>query len=198
MIGSVICTISITSICQPTYYMLMGICVRCLANCSVCLGPVSCSQCIQGFYLVNGISCLPCGANCQKCNGTTQCQTCTLGYYPVNNSNACAQCTGTGNIIYSVSNASCMACPNYCYSCDSQVCYYCIQGFYLSSDSTACLPGGSILCTQSSGASYIACRVDLYGCQSYSYQQYDTSSGTSVPTDVCMPRSFTSTSQINY
>lgn len=38
----------------------------------------------------------------------------------------------------------------------------------------------------------------MYGCRSYSYQQYDTSSGTAVPVDVCLPRAFTSTSQFNY
>lgn len=198
VVGGAICTVSITSSCQPTYFMLSGICARCLANCSICTGPTTCNECIEGYYLVNSTVCTPCGSNCIACNSSSQCQSCTIGYYPVSGSNSCAKCAGSGNIIYSVASVSCISCPQNCESCDSQICYYCSTGYYLSNDSTSCLSGGSILCRQSTGPTYTSCKVDMLGCASYSRQQYDTSTGSQVPVDVCLPASFSTTSQFNY
>lgn len=111
---------------------------------------------------------------------------------------ACSKCNGTGNMIYSTATGQCIQCPSYCDSCDSTMCYYCKEGYYLSNDSTSCLQGGSLLCRQSTGPEYTNCKVDLYGCQSFSVQQHDTSSGFISPLDVCLPKVFTSTSQFVY
>lgn len=62
----------------------------------------------------------------------------------------------------------------------------------------SCTQGGSILCYQSKGEGYTQCQVDINGCPSNTNQQYDTSSGTSVPTSVCLPKSYTSESQFIY
>lgn len=153
-VGAATCTISITSHCQSTYYMLAGICARCLTNCSSCTGPTTCDECLQGFYLANSTTCTACGALCISCNSSSSCQSCKVGYAPVNGSNGCSACSGVGNVIYSVASATCITCPSNCESCDSQICYYCSAGFYLSNDSTTCISGGSILCSQSNGPRY--------------------------------------------
>ena len=68
----------------------------------------------------------------------------------------------------------------------------------MSSDQKTCSQGGSILCYQSKGNGYTNCQVDINGCPSNTIQQLDTSSGYSIPTTVCLPKSFTSSSQFIY
>ena len=146
----------------------------------------------------NGV-CVGCGGNCRVCTGGSSCTECEKGYKPVTGSNTCSRCTGTGNnLVYSESTQTCINCPTNCLKCDTSICYYCDPNYILSSDQTTCTQGASLLCYQSKGTGYTNCQVDINWCTDNTIQQYDTSSGFSVPTTVCLPKSFTSSSQYVY
>lgn len=83
-------------------------CQRCKANCQTCGSLATCSQCNDGFYLLNNF-CIPCSSNCETCISKI-CTRCIPGFY--------------------IENKACKACPDNCLICsDSKTCLYCEKGF---------------------------------------------------------------------
>ncbi|KAL4482199.1 hypothetical protein ABPG72_017980 [Tetrahymena utriculariae] len=116
-------------------------CINCAPNCSGCnsLNPDSCTSCVQGYTIIEGI-CSACDSSCYNCNGITQynCIQCSEQSYLLNNQ--CIQQCPEGyfsqtDINQGVQINSCQKCPSSCSSCTSLIsCNLCNLGYFLSNN----------------------------------------------------------------
>lgn len=123
-------------------------CELCTSKCSeteeYASCPITCTKCVDGYYLNNNNICLPCHESCGTCGSSaTDCLSCAEGYLLYNGN--CEKC-----------DASCFGCsedPNVCTSCRSHK--YLINGKCEECDSSCSeCQSTSTYCTVCSGNSY--------------------------------------------
>lgn len=112
--------------CGPEYQLSVESCI--VSNCKV-MADVRCSVCNKRFYMTSGgMQCLPCTLPCAACSGTaTSCTSCESGFSLDASTQTCVipQCI-------SMANTRCLRCAD---------------GYYISSDSSACLKCSSLCAT---------------------------------------------------
>lgn len=126
------------SICQTTYYPdESGWCLRCPSTCVTCNKSTSCTTCMTGYTLTNGIcvnsSSINCTSNCASCSGSN-CRACsgsTLLYTdPTTGLTQCVTGCPTGWYSFagkcSICNSTCATCSNTQNNCTS-----CVAGLFL-------------------------------------------------------------------
>ncbi|KAL4473929.1 hypothetical protein ABPG74_022793 [Tetrahymena malaccensis] len=134
-------------------------CISCAPNCSGCnsLNPDTCTSCVQGYTLIQGI-CSPCDSTCYNCNGITKynCIQCSNQLYLLNNQ--CIQQCPEGYFSYTEINSgvqtnSCQKCPSSCASCISLTsCNLCNLGYYLSNHQCLQCQNNCLACYGTSGS----------------------------------------------
>ncbi|EAR85857.2 transmembrane protein, putative (macronuclear) [Tetrahymena thermophila SB210] len=97
--------------CQQGYHFDFqeNKCVFCQQSCDICADTSTCSQCIKGFYLNQGI-CQKCQSGCLDCKSENFCNACSQNYY--------------------LNNNQCQKCLPFCQDCqDGQTCKQCLPGY---------------------------------------------------------------------
>eukprot|EP01022_Parablepharisma_sp_SALTPOND_P020107 TRINITY_DN356_c0_g1_i6.p1 TRINITY_DN356_c0_g1~~TRINITY_DN356_c0_g1_i6.p1 ORF type:complete len:1096 (+),score=69.50 TRINITY_DN356_c0_g1_i6:1905-5192(+) len=105
-------------------------CTQCGSTCKTCSDASTCSDCIDGYYLVSG-SCTNCPAGCKKCDATT-CSSCLDGYFK-DKDGKCTACTNTASVDSDI--ATCVEKPKdengaYITGTETQV-KTCVAGSYM-------------------------------------------------------------------
>ena len=104
------------------------ICLPCIPPCLDCsVTQTNCISCQTGYSGIPTCAtctlCMACDVGCMTCNisNISECYSCLVGYYHNN-------------------LTSCLSCPSYCLSCqtDSPTCLLCDSGFILSSGNCIC------------------------------------------------------------
>jgi len=102
-------------ICLTGYYVdasnLCQLCNLNLCDCLACSSALVCTQCLNGYYLVND-TCTSCAsiAGCQSCSNSSVCTLCASGFY--NNGGVCVVCS-QGCVI--CTDSSCAICDSMSY-----------------------------------------------------------------------------------
>lgn len=118
----------------------------CFSTCKDCWvdnSPLSCTDCLDGYYL-NNFQCKVCDASCLKCVGTSMnCTSCLDGKYL--KLGICTDKCGLG--FYINSGNVCYACPSQCTQCLSATnCISCQTGLYLNAGACLACSGTCLTC----------------------------------------------------
>ncbi|EAR97206.1 REJ domain protein (macronuclear) [Tetrahymena thermophila SB210] len=110
-------------------------CQSCDPSCLTCFGTaVSCTSCINNYFLNNSQQCQQCDQSCLNCTGDSKsCTVCANSYYPLitGQQKSFYQCFQTCPDNYFLNNNQCQQCDQSCSTCtgNSQNCTLCSNGY---------------------------------------------------------------------
>ncbi|KAL4469881.1 hypothetical protein ABPG72_011102 [Tetrahymena utriculariae] len=134
------CDISQAQFIDSTTNPLQKYCRQCNQLCQTCNNSVTCSTCIDGYYL-SGSQCLQCDNTCQTCFGPSQsnCIICSQPnqYISSKQNNICTPDCDISQAQFidstSTSQKYCRQCNQFCQTCSNATnCSTCIQGYVLN------------------------------------------------------------------
>lgn len=110
-------------------------------NCLYCAYNNTCSTCVVGYQLINGLCAVKngCPANCSMCTNSSYCITCSSGYF-LSQSNQCIVKCNINNCAQCNSTNSCMTCNgNYSLSASGNACQ-CLYPYQQTSSNCLYIP----------------------------------------------------------
>lgn len=130
-------TLSCMNPCPGTFYSSpSGWCLKCPSTCVVCSSPSSCSQCISGYSLINGMcygnTTTPCIEKCEVCNNGI-CERCNSPYILYNSPDqGTVQCVSSCPSGFYKDTFTCYRCNVTCATCNNTAnnCTSCVSGLY--------------------------------------------------------------------